>query len=108
MSRSEMAASHPVNFAQLFADACDASLDSGQLDAVSDADLSAALVSAIKLFAAKAQSGEVPELFRGNHTVSATDGSIAATAILEAVGVEVFELAAWQACSRVGSRRKSI
>jgi hypothetical protein len=92
----------------LFADACDRNLEAGLTDSIADADLSRALVSAIRLFAAKAQAGETPELVQGNHSLSATDGAIAATAILEAVGIEVFELATWQACSNVGSRRNHI
>jgi hypothetical protein len=91
--------------AAAFVDRCDASLETGNLSAVADDDLSKALVAAMRLFAAKAQNGETPALVQGNHALSATDGVIFATAVLEAVGIEVFELAAWQACSNVGSRR---
>lgn len=104
MSQSESQMDFAV-IAAAFAERCDASLELNNLEAVPDEDLSKALVAAIRLFAAKAQNGETPALVRGNHAVSATDGAIFATAVLEAVGIEVFELAAWQACSNVGSRR---
>lgn len=104
MSRSE-AETEFATIAAAFAGGCDASLETGDLSAVADADLSKALVAAMRLFAAKAQNGETPALVHGNHTMSPTDGAIFATAVLEAVGIEVFELSAWQACSNVGSRR---
>jgi hypothetical protein len=104
MSQSEAGMDFAV-LAAAFADRCEASLEMNNLSAASDEALSKALVAAIRLFAAKAQNGETPALVQGNHAVSATDGAIFATAVLEAVGIEVFELAAWQACSNVGSRR---
>ncbi|AXK80684.1 hypothetical protein DW352_09280 [Pseudolabrys taiwanensis] len=94
-----------AGLAAAFADRCDASLEANSLSAIADEDLSRALVAAIRVFAAKAQAGVTPALTHGNHALAATDGAIFATAVLEAVGIEVFELAAWQACSNVGSRR---
>jgi hypothetical protein len=105
MSRSDAFGRNFSGLATAFAEQCEATLDHNDLSAVADQDLSKALVAAIRLFAAKAQTGANPALGRGNHVLSATDGAIAATAILEAIGIEVFELAAWQACSNVGSRR---
>lgn len=105
MSRSEAPENDFSGLASAFAVQCEATLDSNDLSAVADQDLSRALVAAVRLFAAKAQLGPAPALVQGNHGLSATDGAIAATAILEAIGIEVFELAAWQACSNVGSRR---
>lgn len=79
--------------------------DSGAINAVDSAHLGAVFASAIRLLAAKAQEGEVPSTFAGNNTVSATDAVIACTAILESVDLAVFELAAWQAVSNIGSRQ---
>ena len=84
---------------------CETVTEKHDLAAVKDDDLGNALVAAVRLFAVKAQTGETPKLTHGNHVLSATDGAIFATAVLEAVGIEVFELAAWQACSNVGSSR---
>ena len=104
MSRSETQIDFGL-IASAFADRCEASLELNDLAAVPDEELAKALVGAIRLFAAKAQNGETPAIAHGNHVVSATDGAIFATAVLESVGIEIFELAAWQACSNVGSRR---
>jgi hypothetical protein len=89
-------------------DRVEAALESGELDSFSDDDCGQLLTSMIRLLAAKAQAGETPSLAVGNHTFSATDGVIACTAILETVGVEVFELSAWQALGNVGSRRNRV
>ena len=84
-----------------FADAT----DSGRCDDILDGEVGRIFVDAARLLAAKAQQGAVPSLVSGNSRLAATDAVIAATAILESVGVEVFELAAWQAVSNVGSTR---
>lgn len=90
-----------AELARRFAEAADA----GAIHSIDDADLGAVFASAIRLLAAKAQEGEVPVTFAGNNTVSATDAVIACTAILESVELAVFELAAWQAVSNIGSRQ---
>lgn len=105
MSRSDVRTMDFADLAASFADRCEASLETNDVSAIPDEALSRALVAAIRVFAAKAQAGVTPALSRGNHAIAATDGAIFATAVLEAVGIEVFELAAWQACSNVGSRR---
>lgn len=87
-------------------DRVDAALDDGELERIGDEQCGQLLAAMVRLLAAKAQAGETPSLAFGNRTFSATDGVIACTAILEAVGVEVFELSAWQALGSVGSRRK--
>jgi hypothetical protein len=107
MSQSPESTSEFTNTAWTFAALCEAAIERQALSSINDQDLSRALVAAIRLFAAKAQEGQTPELVSGNHVISATDGAIFATAILEAVGIEVFELAAWQACSNIGSNRSN-
>jgi hypothetical protein len=79
----------------------------GTLDAVADEHLAVVLGAAIRLFAAKAQAGRVPPVGHENHTINATDAAILCTAVLEAAGIEVFELSAWQALTDVGSKRRS-
>ena len=79
-------------------------VDSGELDAISNEDLGRVFGAVIRMFAS--QAGEPPQPVSGNSGISATDGVIACTAILEAVGVEVFELSAWQALTDVGSLRR--
>jgi hypothetical protein len=105
MSQRSAPATDFSSLATAVANHCEKALDQGILSAIADDDLSKTLVAAMRVFAAKAQTGVTPALIQGNHGLSATDGAIAATAILEAIGIEVFELAAWQACSKVGSRR---
>lgn len=90
-----------TELARRFAEAA----DEGAIHAVDDAHLGTVFASAIRLLAAKAQEGEVPCTFAGNNTLSATDAVIACTAILESVELAVFELAAWQAVSNIGSRQ---
>jgi hypothetical protein len=86
---------------------CDSAVETFALDEVSDDHVGLLFSATVRLIAAKAQAGAVPQLTAGNHTISATDGLIACTAILETIGVEVFELSAWQALTNVGSQRRS-
>lgn len=86
---------------------CSQILDDNSLDDLPDESLAQALCALVRLLAAKAQAGSTPNLSAGNHQMTATDGVIACTAILESINVEVFELSAWQALSNVGSRRKA-
>lgn len=97
LSTGELAA----ELARRFAEAT----DPGAIHTIDDAHLGAVFASSIRLLAAKAQEGEVPVTFAGNNTLSATDAVIACTAILESVELAVFELAAWQAVSNLGSRQ---
>jgi hypothetical protein len=73
-----------------------AAVDGGRLDILSDDDLGRLLASAVRLFAEKAQMDGAGPPFGGNIGVTATDVMIAATAMLDAVDVEVFELTLWQ------------
>lgn len=74
---------------------------------VPDEAFASAFAAMVRHLAARAQAGSAPPLTSGNSGISATDGVIACTALLETVGVEVFELSAWQALTDVGSRRRS-
>lgn len=72
---------------------------------VASDDVGTVLAHAIRLLAERAQQGLPPCTFSGNNTLSATDAVIACTALLESVELAVFELAAWQAVSNIGSSR---
>jgi hypothetical protein len=80
-------------------------VDNGELDRISNAQFAQLFGSAIQFLAAKAHAGDMPPPFGGNKSITPTDAVIACTAILESVNLAVFELAAWQAVSNLGSRR---
>jgi hypothetical protein len=82
--------------------------DSGQLDKIGNEEFSQLFGSAIRFLAAKAHAGELPPPFGGNKSITPTDAVITCTAILESVNLAVFELAAWQAVSTLGSRRNGV
>ena len=77
----------------------------GNVEAVASDDMGRILAHSIRLLAERAQQGLPACTFPGNNTLSATDAVIACTAILESVELAVFELAAWQAVSNIGSSR---
>ena len=79
--------------------------DSGEFDTISNNDFSRLFGSAVRFLAAKAHARDMPPPFGGNKSITSTDAVIACTAILESVNLAVFELAAWQAVSTLGSRR---
>jgi hypothetical protein len=79
-------------------------VDEGPLSAIPDEQLGRLFGNAIRTLAAKAQEGIAPPPFGGNSSISPTDAVIACTAILDSVGLAVFELAAWQAVSNLGAR----
>lgn len=77
----------------------------GNIEAISEQQLGRLMAAAIRAVAAKAQNGQSVSVGGGNATITATDAVISCTAILESVGLAVFELAAWQAVSNIGSSR---
>lgn len=82
--------------------------DGGVVDAVADETLGALFAAVVRLYAAKAQaSGVASRPYAGNHTFDATEAAIACTALLQAAGVEVFELSLWQQMSSILSRSDS-
>jgi len=82
-----------------------AAADSGEFHTISNDQFSQLFASAIRFLAAKAHAGDMPPPFGGNKSITPTDAVIACTAILESVNLAVFELAAWQAVTNLGSRR---
>lgn len=80
-------------------------VENDDLDGIDNDAFARLFGSAIQFLAAKAHAGDVPPPFGGNKSITPTDAVIACTAILESVNLAVFELAAWQAVSNIGSRR---
>ena len=79
--------------------------DTGDFDRIRNEQFAQLFGSAIRFLAAKAHAGDTPPPFGGNKSITPTDAVIACTAILESVNLAVFELAAWQAATPLGSRR---
>src|SRR5215470_18967403 len=103
MSQSE--ATRIGAFPELASDlaaACAEAIEAGRLDDIPDDALGQAFGAIVRLYAAKAQHGEAPRPFGRNSGVTVTDVAIGCTALLESVGLEVFELGAWQTMSGIG------
>jgi hypothetical protein len=92
-------------FAALASDiaaACADAIEHDRLDAIPDDSMGQAIGALVRLYAAKAQMGNAPRPFGRNSGVTVTDVAIGCTALLESVGLEVFELGAWQSMSGIG------
>ena len=105
MSQSEQA--EFATLASELAARCAEAIDANKLDDVPDDSLGQVFASVVRLFAAKAQAGPAPRPFGRNSGVSPTDVVIGCSAMLDAAGLAVFELGAWQAMSRVGRLAQS-
>jgi len=67
---------------------------------LSDAEIQALLVRAVRLYADRAASRDEPlAAFPEGAQITATDAVVTTTAILKAVNVQLFELGMWQAWS---------
>ncbi len=102
MSQSEAEQKTFSALASEIAAACAQAIEADRLDAIPDDSLGQVLGAAIRLYAAKAQSGHAPRPFGRNSGVTVTDVAIGCTALLESVGLQVFELGAWQTMSGIG------
>jgi hypothetical protein len=102
MSQSEAEATTFGALASEIAARCAAAIEADRLDDIPDDSLGQVFASVVRLFAAKAQAGPAPRPFGRNSGVTPTDVVIGASAMLDAAGLAVFELGAWQAMSRVG------
>ncbi len=102
MSQSEQGAGSFAALASEISARCADAIEENRLDDVPDDSLGQVFASVVRLFAAKAQAGPAPRPFGRNSGVTATDVVIGASAMLDAAGLAVFELGAWQAMSRVG------
>jgi hypothetical protein len=102
MSRSDAAAAEFGTLASEIAARCAEAIEEDRLDDIPDDALGQVFASVVRLFAAKSQAGPAPRPFGRNSGVTPTDVVIGASAMLDAAGLAVFELGAWQAMSRVG------
>ena len=101
MSQSDVAASFEALASEMSALCADA-IEHDRLDAIPDDSLGQVFASVVRLFAAKSQAGPAPLPFGRNSGVTPTDVVIGCSAMLDAAGLAVFELGAFQAMSRVG------
>lgn len=105
MSASEPASGKGAAFADLASELsalCADAIDAGAIDEIPNDSLGQIFASVVRLYAAKAQEdGPTPRPFGRNSGVTSTDVVIGCTAMLDAVGLEVFELGAWQTMSNV-------
>jgi len=101
MSQSDATASFETLASEIAALCADA-VEHNRLDDIPDDSLGQVFASVVRLFAAKSQAGPAPLPFGRNSGVTSTDVVIGCSAMLDAAGLAVFELGAWQAMSRVG------
>ncbi len=66
-------------------------------DSIADADLRALLAGALRLYAAKAETGMRAPLPPGGGGVTITDAMLLTTDLLHSLNVQLFELSMWQA-----------
>jgi hypothetical protein len=82
-------------------------IDDDRLDALPSDQLGQLFASIVRFYAAKVQNGDIPRPFGRNSGVTATDVMIGCTAMLQAVRLQAFELAQWQAWTRLGKLNES-
>ena len=80
-------------------------LDEKRAADIPDQALGELFASVIKVYAAKVQDGNTPPAFAGNIGVTDEDVKIGCVAIIEAVGLNVFELGLWQSWTTLGKRK---
>ncbi len=102
MSQSEQMAPAFAALASEISALCADAIEGNRLDDIPDDSLGQVFASVVRLFAAKSQAGPAPRPFGRNSGVSPTDVVIGCSAMLDAAGLAVFELGAWQAMSQVG------
>jgi len=102
MSKSELELASFEDLATEIFGRCADAIDSGRLDDVPNESLGQVYGGILRMFAEKAQAGCMPKPFGRNSGVTATDVVIGCSAMLNSVNLAVFELAAWQAVSRLG------
>lgn len=82
--------------------ACADAIEHDRIAEIPDDSLGQIIGAALRLYAAKAQAGNAPRPYGRNSGVTITDVAIGCTALMEGVGLQVFELGAWQSMSGVG------
>jgi hypothetical protein len=102
MSPSEPAGMSFAALASELAAACAEAIEQDRVDSIPDDSLGQIIGATVRLYAAKAQQGNAPRPFGRNSGVTITDVAIGCTAMMEGVGLQVFELGAWQTMSGIG------
>ena len=83
---------------------CLDAIENDQLQDIPNEQIGQMLATIFRVYAAKAQSGESIVPFGREDGVSATDVAIGCTAMMDAVGLQLFELGAWQTMTNVRPR----
>jgi hypothetical protein len=102
MSSSEASEASFRTLASDIAAACAEAIEQDRLDDIPDDSLGQVIGAAVRLYAAKVQRGQAPRPFGRNSGVTVTDVAIGCTALMDCVGLQVFELGAWQSMSGLG------
>lgn len=103
MSRSDTEMSFSELTMELSA-RCLEAIENDQLDSVPNDQLGQMFATIIRVYAAKAQNGESVVPFGRNGGVTVTDVAIGCTAMMDGVGLQLFELGAWQTMTSVRPR----
>ena len=103
MSRSDAAESFSELAIELSA-RCLEAIEHDRLGDIPSDHLGQMFASIVRVYAAKAQNGEAVAPFGRNSGVTATDVAIGCTAMMDGVGLQLFELGAWQTMTNVRPR----
>ncbi|RUT34679.1 hypothetical protein EMQ25_01580 [Arsenicitalea aurantiaca] len=80
---------------------CDDAIATGEIEALSNEALGQVMASVVRLYAAKAENGAKLMPFGRNSVPTPTDVCITSLALLDAGGIEVFELGLWETMSNI-------
>ena len=83
---------------------CQEAIESERLDDIPSDQLGQMFATIVRVYAAKAQNGESVVPFGRNGGVTVTDVAIGCTAMMDGVGLQLFELGAWQTMTSVRPR----
>jgi len=103
MSPSDTALSFSDLTAEL-SNRCLEAMQNDQLNSIPSESLGRMFATIFRVYAAKVQNGESVIPFGRNDGVTATDVAIGCTAMMDAVGLQLFELGAWQTMTSVRPR----
>jgi hypothetical protein len=79
--------------------ALEAKLLAGETDALTPQAMQALMMVLCKIYAGQVEADSAPPILQSRHAVAATDVMLVCGALLEAVGLQVFELGMWQSWS---------
>ena len=80
---------------------CAEAIESDGIEAIPNDSLGQVFASVVRLYAAKAQAGDTPRPFGRNSGVTSTDVAIGCCAMLDGIGLTLFDLGAWQTLASV-------